>query len=226
MHGAPLEHHKDSAHTSNFLLAAQERAIMASESKVQASTMFGEYKTYVMSKRLEGVSFEDGVAKLKAAMKANGFGVPPGSTDMAVRHSCYVSVCTWAGATSCATPTRQCCRHVLLYTLEQAMTRAIIVQVNEVLASKGLVAPEEAAKRPYQIIGFCNPPNAHKALQAEAGIGLLLPCNGVVAVAEDGCVEVALVDPLAMLGIVLNKDKLRPIVDAVREAMTKALAAL
>ena len=55
--------------------------------------MFGEYKTYVMSKRLEGVSFEDGVAKLKAAMKANGFGVPPGSTDMAVRHSCGPSQC-------------------------------------------------------------------------------------------------------------------------------------
>ena len=102
MHGAPLEHHKDSAHTSNFLLAAQERAIMASESKVQASTMFGEYKTYVMSKRLEGVSFEDGVAKLKAAMKANGFGVPPGSTDMAVRHSYNGSVCAWAGAPSCS----------------------------------------------------------------------------------------------------------------------------
>ena len=75
---------------------------MASESKVQASTMFGEYKTYVMSKRLEGVSFEDGVAKLKAAMKANGFGVPPGSTDMAVRHSYNGSVCAWAGAPSCS----------------------------------------------------------------------------------------------------------------------------
>ena len=64
--------------------------------------MFGEYKTYVMSKRLEGISFEDGVAKLKAAMKANGFGVPPGSTDMAVRHSYNGSVCAWAGAPSCS----------------------------------------------------------------------------------------------------------------------------
>ncbi len=81
---------------------------------------------------------------------------------------------------------------------------------------------------PYKILGACNPPLAHRALTAVPEVGLLLPCNVTVRQLEDGDIEVALVDPLSMLGIV-SAPELEPIaVEAaarlkrVRQALEKA----
>jgi uncharacterized protein (DUF302 family) len=57
--------------------------------------------------------------------------------------------------------------------------------------------------RPYLILGACNPVLAHKALQAEPQIGLMLPCNVVVQAAEGGT-TVSIADPKAMFTVVSN----------------------
>jgi uncharacterized protein (DUF302 family) len=54
-----------------------------------------------------------------------------------------------------------------------------------------------ADSRPYKFLGACNPPFAHKALQAEDKIGTMLPCNVIVQETAKGQVEVAAVDPVA-----------------------------
>lgn len=58
--------------------------------------------------------------------------------------------------------------------------------------------------RPYKILGACNPPLAYRSLSAVPEVGLLLPCNVIVYQMENGQIEVSLVNPLAMLGVIDN----------------------
>jgi len=79
--------------------------------------------------------------------------------------------------------------------------------------------------RRYRILGACNPPFAHRALQAEDKIGLMLPCNVIVQELSGGTVEVAAIDPVASMQAVKNP-ALEAIAGQVREKLERALSAL
>lgn len=77
---------------------------------------------------------------------------------------------------------------------------------------------------PYRILGACNPPIAHEALQAEADLGLLLPCHVVVRQAGEAVIVEAL-DPVVQLGVADNP-ALTPMTEDVRERLRRALERL
>lgn len=57
---------------------------------------------------------------------------------------------------------------------------------------------------PYAILGACNPPLAHAALDVEVELGALLPCN-VVVYQHGGVTRIAAVDASRMLSLVGNR---------------------
>jgi uncharacterized protein (DUF302 family) len=78
---------------------------------------------------------------------------------------------------------------------------------------------------PYIILGACNPQLAHRALQAEHELGLLLPCN-VIVHAHAGKSVVSVVDPAQMLGVVGDNPELQVVAAEAGERLRRVVAAL
>ena len=77
--------------------------------------------------------------------------------------------------------------------------------------------------RRYKILGACNPPLAHRVLQAELGAGVMLPCNVIVYEEGDHSVVIA-VDPMQTFAA--GDDRLRPIAEEVRAKLVRVLERL
>jgi uncharacterized protein (DUF302 family) len=70
---------------------------------------------------------------------------------------------------------------------------------------------------PYLILGACNPPLAHQALEAEPDLGTLLPCN-VVVYQHGAETHVSAIDAERLLSIVGN-EALAPVAAEVRNRL-------
>ncbi|HSQ67742.1 MAG TPA: DUF302 domain-containing protein [Polyangiaceae bacterium] len=114
-----------------------------------------------------------------------------------------------------------------LQTARTRITNALKEQGFGVLTEIDVAATLEqkigAKIDPYVILGACNPKLAHRAIGTEPAIGLLLPCN--VVLAQDGAdTLVSAASPKAMFAIVQNPP---PELSAVaEEAETKLRAAV
>lgn len=90
-----------------------------------------------------------------------------------------------------------------------AATRAALADqgfgiLTEIDMSATLKAKLDADIPRQVILGACNPPLAHRSLQAEPSIGLLLPCNVVVRSLDGGRTAVQTLDPQVMVGLTAN----------------------
>ena len=97
--------------------------------------------------------------------------------------------------------------------------------LTEIDVKKTLKEKLDVDFRRYRILGACNPTFAHKALNTETEVGLMMPCNAIVYEDDNGATHVAAIDPLAAMGSIGN-DALREIAGQVKEKLAKAIEAV
>jgi len=77
--------------------------------------------------------------------------------------------------------------------------------------------------RKYVILGACNPPYAHRTLQADLDVGLLLPCNVIVYETDDKKAYISAINPVSALEVIKNEE-LRKIADEVSKKLERVVS--
>jgi uncharacterized protein (DUF302 family) len=98
--------------------------------------------------------------------------------------------------------------------------------ITEIDVRKTMQEKLNAEFRPYVILGACNPPLAHRALQADLGVGLLLPCNVVVYDNGDNTSSVEALDPVAALSMVGDNSALAAVASEARGRLQRVVERL
>jgi uncharacterized protein (DUF302 family) len=79
--------------------------------------------------------------------------------------------------------------------------------------------------RRYRILGACNPPFAHRALQHSLDVGMLMPCNVIVYETDDGKAVVSAVDPMQTMAA-QGDPVMRPLAEQVRQKLQRVIDSL
>ena len=121
-------------------------------------------------------------------------------------------------------------------TVKAENIEAVEHQVTEALQSQGfgvvntidfqqiLKEKLDVDHKPYKVLGTCNPPFAHEALNADQYIGALLPCNVTIQQTAEGY-DVSVVDPVHVMKE-LENNKVKQIAEEIQIKLKKALEAL
>ncbi|MBP2335867.1 DUF302 domain-containing protein [Saccharothrix coeruleofusca] len=108
--------------------------------------------------------------------------------------------------------------------VRQALADAGFGVLTEIDVTATLKAKLDQDIEPYLILGACNPPLAHRALEVDRSIGLLLPCNVVVR-AQGSATLVEILDPITMVQVT-GRQELGPVARDAAQRLDAALASL
>jgi uncharacterized protein (DUF302 family) len=126
------------------------------------------------------------------------------------------------------------------YKIDKKVTYSFdeaVEKVREALASEGFgilteIDVQQTLKKKlnvesprYLILGACNPPLAHSAIEAEPGIGVLLPCNVVIREMSNGHVIIEFMNPISVLDL-LDNEKVNEIAKDVKSRIDNIISRL